>query len=59
MYLVQQKKIDKLISSGMYSVDDLLIKVGDLPKGTEWSEKHWITKNYQDINALEGGEQDE
>ena len=22
----------------------------------DWSEKHWITKNYQDIEDLKGGE---
>lgn len=53
------EKVDKLIASGMYSIDDLLIKVGDRAKNTEWSKKHWITKNYQDINDLEGGENNE
>lgn len=50
------EKIDKLISSGMYSVDGLLQKVGDVPIGEEWSGKHWITKNYADIETVEGGE---
>lgn len=52
------EKIDKLISSGMYSIDGLLEKVGEVPLKTEWSDKHWITKNYSEINQidLEGGE---
>lgn len=52
------EKIDKLISSGMYSIDGLLEKVGDIPLKTEWSEKHWITKNYSEINQInaEGGD---
>ena len=55
------EKIDKLISTGMYSIDGLLEKVGEVPLGTEWSEKHWITKNYSDINQidLKGGEDNE
>lgn len=47
------EKIDKLISSGMYSIDGLLEKVGDTPLDTEWSVKHWITKNYSEITKLD------
>lgn len=55
------EKIDKLISSGMYSIDGLLEKVGEVPLRTEWSEKHWITKNYSDIDQIDskGGEGNE
>lgn len=55
------EKIDKLISTGMYSIDGLLEKVGEVPLGTEWSEKHWITKNYSEISQidLKGGETNE
>lgn len=51
------EKIDKLVSSGMYSIDGLLEKVGDTVLKTDWSEKHWITKNYSEITKLdeEGG----
>ncbi|MBV4423147.1 phage portal protein [Clostridium tyrobutyricum] len=51
---------DKLIASGGYSVDELRIKAGDVPLNTNWSKRHWITKNYQDINSsenVEGGEE--
>lgn len=51
---------DKLIASGGYSIDELRIKSGDVPLNTVWSKKHWITKNYQDIEIedgnLKGGE---
>lgn len=50
------EKIDKLIASGMYSIDALREKLGDTKINADWSEKHWITKNYQDVNNLEGGE---
>lgn len=55
------EKIDKLISSGMYSIDGLLEKVGDTSLDTEWSVKHWITKNYSEITKLdqEGGDKGE
>lgn len=42
---------DKLIASGGYSIDELRVKSGDVALNTEWSKKHWITKNYQDIEA--------
>lgn len=53
------EKVDKLIASGMYSIDELRRKLRDTLIKTDWSEKHWITKNYQDINTLEGGEANE
>lgn len=55
------EKIDKLVSNAMYSVDDLLEKVGDTPLNTEWSVKHWITKNYSEITKLDqkGGDNNE
>lgn len=51
--------IDKLIASGTFCIDDILRKTGNPTLGTEWSKKHYITKNYQDIENLEdleGGE---
>jgi len=50
------EKFDKLIASGGYSIDELRIKAGDTPLNTWWSKKHWMTKNYSDIENLEGGE---
>jgi HK97 family phage portal protein len=56
---------DKLISSGLYCIDDLRVKLGDIPLKTEWSTKHYITKNYAEASQLEHldqtgkGEEDE
>ena len=39
-------EIDKLISSGVFSIDDVLGALGCQPLGTDFSESHFITKNY-------------
>ncbi|MCI8506895.1 MAG: phage portal protein [Lachnospiraceae bacterium] len=46
------EKIDKLISCGTYSIDEVRSKIGEPVLGTEESQKHFITKNYE---ALTGG----
>lgn len=51
------EKIDKLIASGMYCVDELRKKVGDHELNTEESRKHYITKNYEELKAVKGGEE--
>lgn len=43
--------IDKLLADGIYSIDEIREKVGDTPLNTEWSKKHWITKNYSSIES--------
>lgn len=56
------EKIDKLISTGMYSIDELRKKLRDTALNTDWSKKHWITKNYQEIDQidnLKGGDNNE
>lgn len=47
---------DKLISDGLYSIDELRNKLKDMPLNTWWSKKHWITKNYSDLETVGGGE---
>lgn len=49
------EKIDKLISCGVYSVDELRAKLKEVALNTKWSKQHWITKNYSQIDNLEGG----
>ena len=44
---------DKLIADGLYSVDELRLKLGDMPLNTWWSQKHWMTKNYSELEAEE------
>lgn len=51
------EKIDKLIASGMYCIDELRRKLGDEELDTEESRKHFITKNYMDLDDLKGGEE--
>lgn len=48
------EKIDKLIASGMYCIDELRKKLGDAELNTEESRKHFITKNYEKLDGLEG-----
>ena len=55
-------KVDKLISSGVFSIDAVLTSLGYQPLNTEFSQAHYITKNYElaedAMNRLaEGGEQ--
>lgn len=47
------EKIDKLIASGMYCIDELRKKLGDAPLNTEESRKHFITKNYEDLSSIQ------
>lgn len=48
--------LDKLIASGMYSVDELREKVGDYAFDEDWSSEHWMTKNYDSIQTVLNGE---
>lgn len=42
-------KIDKLISSGFLSIDEVRNKAGEDEIGEEWSRRHLLTKNYDYI----------
>ena len=44
---------DKMISCGGWNIDDIRRKAGDAPLNTEWSKKHFLTKNYEELNDLE------
>ncbi len=54
------EKADKLIATGLYSIDELREKLRDMPLNTWWSQEHWMTKNYSSLTATEttpeGGE---
>ena len=41
--------IDKLISSGCYTINDIRRLAGDDPIAEPWADRHFITKNYSDI----------
>lgn len=44
--------IDKLISCGAKSVNDILAAFGDEPITEPWADIHWITKNYTAVTDL-------
>lgn len=52
--------IASLVSSGVFSIDDVLLELGREPLGESWSSAHYITKNFSEINqfltSAEGGE---
>lgn len=43
---------DKMIGAGLWSIDDALKRIGDAPMNTDWSQKHWMTKNYTEMEAI-------
>lgn len=42
---------DKLISSGLLSPDETRDKAGLIPTGEKWAQKHYITKNYSNVES--------
>ena len=49
------EKADKLISSGICSIDELRETLDKQPLNTEFSRKHWVTKNYTDVATEQAG----
>ena len=49
-------KADKLIASGVACVDEVRRVLDMQELGTEFSQKHWITKNYSDVSESLTGE---
>lgn len=49
-------KVDKMISSGVYCIDEIREKLGENPLDTEFSKQHWITKNYSTVESALTGE---
>ncbi len=50
------EKVDKYIADGVYNVDEIRTKLGDHPLNTEYSKQYRITKNYETVEKVEGGE---
>lgn len=44
--------IDKLISSGAYTINDIRKLTGELPIKEGWADQHFMTKNYTSIQEL-------
>lgn len=55
--------IDKLISSGAFTINDIRKVVGDEPIDEEFANSHFMTKNYATVDnllqSIEGGENNE
>ena len=49
-------KVDKLIASGTYCIDELRTKLGEHPLKTDFSKQHWMTKNYAKVEDMLNGE---
>lgn len=43
---------DKLISSGIYTVNMILRALGEIPIDEGWADQHFITKNYSTIQEI-------
>lgn len=52
----------KMIGSSLWSIDEARARIGEVPLNTEWSKKHWMTKNNTEVTMIgmdgEGGEND-
>ena len=44
--------IDKLIASGVYSINQMLDMLGELQINEPWADQHFITKNYSTVEDL-------
>lgn len=47
--------IDKLIGSGAFCVNDVLVRLGMNPIEEPWAYQHWMTKNYSPADELLNG----
>lgn len=48
-------RIDKLIASGTYCIDELRVKLGENPLKNDFSQQHWMTLNYAKIEDVLSG----
>ena len=51
--------IDKLIASGMYTINELRLKLGDKLSTDKLANRHHITKNYETLGGGEEGDKEE
>lgn len=52
-WIANATNVDKLISSGVKSVNEIRVLAGDTPIKEEWADKHFITKNYSEMADME------
>lgn len=49
----QSTNAEGLLRSGLYCIDELRTKLGDTALKTDWSQKHYITKNYTEAEQMD------
>lgn len=49
-------KVDKLISCGAYNIDEVRHRLDSNPLDTDFSRTHFITKNYEPLDATTSGQ---
>ena len=49
----QSSNAEGLLRSGLYCIDELRTKLGDTALKTDWSQKHYITKNYTEAEQMD------
>ena len=49
-------KVDKLISCGAYSIDEVRHRLDSPPLDTDFSKTHFITKNYEPMDVMTSGQ---
>lgn len=49
-------KVDKLISCGAYNIDEVRHRLDSPLLDTDFSRKHFITKNYEPLESVTGGQ---
>lgn len=52
----QAAGLDKLFAIGAISINDIIERIGGERINEEWADKRYVTKNYADASAPEGGE---
>ena len=52
----QAASVEKLIGSGVYSINDILQAVGQATINEPWADMHYLTKNFDEIVAATMGE---
>lgn len=50
-------KVDKLLASGVYCIDELRGKLGEHKIDNDFSKQHWMTKNYSKVEDVLDGEE--
>mgnify|MGYP006904109456 FL=1 len=53
--LILQLQVDKLISSGAFTINDILEVLGKPRIEEDWANQHFMTKNYSKIQDLLAG----